>query len=115
MEINPTAGNGANRIDQAAVEGQRAARQAAEEAQARQQQAEAAAEADNEPRNDSADLSSTARALARDTEARPPEAKIDPARLQEIGERLASGYYDRPEVIEQVAERLHQDPEFRGR
>jgi hypothetical protein len=69
-------------------------------------------EAEKSARVDSVDVSSEAKALA--SESRVSESSLSAERLKEIGERLASGYYDRREVIEHVARRVAGEAEFRA-
>jgi hypothetical protein len=66
-------------------------------------------------RPDSVDLSAEARHLADGSDVRPGQSSLSLDRLQQVGERLAAGFYDQPEVIEQVARRVARDPDFRVR
>jgi hypothetical protein len=53
------------------------------------------------------DLSAAARELlAREGAEMPPTRQLSPERLQQIARRIAEGHYDRPEVLDRVAERL---------
>ena len=63
---------------------------------------------------DSVDVSPDAKALAEQRDARSTTSSLPADRLKEIGDRLASGFYDQPEVIDQVARRVARDPEFLG-
>ena len=109
MDIKPTSPNGPNRpVDPPAVEGARTQRTQAADVERR---APAAPEAPAAGPVDSAQVSGAARSLAREVGAR-SEVNLDPARLREIGERIANSYYDQPEVIEQVARRIARDPGF---
>ncbi len=111
MAINPTSPHGPSRKpDPAALESARA--QEAQKAGAAQNRAAQAKDA--EVRKDSVEVSADAKALSEQTEARASQSSLPPERLKQIGERLASGHYDRPEVIAQVARRLIQDPELHG-
>jgi hypothetical protein len=65
-------------------------------------------------RADSLDLSEAARNLAREIRGREVHVGLPPERLREIVRRLASGFYDRPEIIEEVARRLARDPDGRA-
>jgi hypothetical protein len=107
MDIKPTSPNGPNRgADPAAAEAARAQRTDAD------RRAPAAPDAPAPgATTDSAQVSGAARSLAREVGAR-SEVNLDPARLREIGERIANSYYDQPEVIDQVAQRIARDPGF---
>lgn len=111
MNINPSSPQGPRQsADPAALDAARTA-EAQQQAQAR------AAKSNTERRTDrpdSVDVSSEAKALAEQTEARASESTLPKERLKEIGERLASGFYDQPEVIDQVARRVAKDPDFLG-
>ncbi len=112
MNINPSSPQGSRQpADPAALDTARAA-EAQQQAQART--AKSGAEARPE-RADTVDVSSEAKALAEQSEARGAESTLPKDRLKEIGERLASGFYDQPEVIDQVARRVAKDPDFLGR
>lgn len=63
---------------------------------------------------DSADVSAEAKALAQGATER-PKSTLSADRLKQIGERLADGHYDRPEVIDEVARRLAQESDFTNR
>lgn len=111
MAINPTSPNAPSRKpDPAALESARA--QEAQKAVAARTRAAQARDA--EVRNDSVDVSADAKALSAQTETRASQSSLPPDRLKQIGERLASGHYDKPEVIAQVARRLVQDPDFKA-
>ena len=64
--------------------------------------------------SDSVQVSSDAKALAEQRDARGANSSLSADRLKEIGERLASGFYDSPEVIDQVARKVARDPDFLG-
>ncbi len=68
----------------------------------------------HEKRPDSVDVSAEAKALAEQQEARAAGSLIAPDRLKQISERLESGFYDQPAVIDQVARRVARDPGFVG-
>lgn len=111
MNINPTAPQGPRQqADAAALETGRAT-------DARQHGAAAppTPEEQRARQADSVDVSNEAQSLARQSEARSTRSSLPPERAREIGERLASGFYDQPEVIEQVAKRVAADPDFLGR
>ncbi len=55
-------------------------------------------------RGDQVDISDAARSLAE--QGAPDRVPFTDVRAAEIGDRLASGYYDRPEVRRAIAERL---------
>ena len=111
MAINPTSPHGPSRKpDPAAVESARA------------QEAKKAGTTPNRPakandtvaRKDSVEVSDEAKSLSEQTEGRAAKSSLPPDRLKQIGERLASGHYDTPEVIDQVARRLARDPDLLG-
>ncbi|MEZ4457515.1 MAG: hypothetical protein R2882_13355 [Gemmatimonadales bacterium] len=111
MNINPSSPQGPRKVDQGAVEGARTTETKRLESSAAPQRA---ADGKN-GRPDSVDVSTEARALAEQSEARPAKSSLPVDRLKEVGERLASGFYDQPEVIDQVARRIAGDPDFLGR
>jgi anti-sigma28 factor (negative regulator of flagellin synthesis) len=111
MAINPTSPNGPSpKLDPTALESARTAetRKAGEAAAAK------AAKAPQNSKGDSVDVSAEAKALAQQSEAR-AASSIAPDRLKQIGERLASGFYDQPEVVDQVARRVAKDPDLFAR
>lgn len=111
MSINPTSPHGPSRKpDPAALESARS--QEAQKANAAQART-ATAKGKDAARKDSVEVSAEAKALSEQTEAR-AKSSLPPERLKQIGERLASGHYDKPEVIAQVARRLAKDPDFHG-
>ena len=111
MAINPAAPQGPRRgTDPAALEANRAQ----EARRPGSGNPEPGAAESTKPRPDSVDLSSDARALAEQQEVRNAKSSLPTDRLKEIGERLASGFYDQPEVIESVARRVSTDLDFRG-
>lgn len=55
-------------------------------------------------RGDHVDISDAARSLAE--QGAPDRVPFTEARVAEIADRLASGYYDRPEVRRAIAERI---------
>ena len=111
MDINPTSKQGSPRKPDAATLESARAEEARKAGSAEHREAKAKEAA---PRKDSVEVSAEAKALAEQTEARPAKSSLPPDRLKAIGERLASGHYDRPEVIDQVARRLAKDPDFLG-
>lgn len=60
------------------------------------------------PAQDSVNLSADARAVGQADQATSP-AGLSRDRLQEVLQRLTSGYYDNPEVVAQVAAKVQQD------
>jgi hypothetical protein len=109
MSINPTSPNGPNRpLDAAEAERSRARpAQSASPAPATSKEAV-------DPKDGSADsvqVSSEALDLAKTTGARPAKSSLPPERMQQIGHRLATGFYDRPDVVDELAKRLakHRD------
>jgi len=63
----------------------------------------------HQPPIDRVDLSEAAKALADREEAR-PSGSLSPERLRDVVTRLASGFYDRPEVRAEIARRALRDP-----
>jgi hypothetical protein len=108
MTINPTSPNGPKRpLDSAELD--RSRRAAAPPLSA----APVADAADGSTaRADSVEVSSEARALAEASGVRPTRSSLPPERLEQIGERLATGFYDRPEVVAELARRLVSHPDF---
>ncbi|MBM4188722.1 MAG: hypothetical protein FJ206_15575 [Gemmatimonadetes bacterium] len=106
MNINPSSPQGPRAGDSASIEAQRAQDNRLDPTPS------ATDRAAPKVRTDSAEVSAEAKALAEGTET-PPRSTLSAERLQEISERLASNYYDRPEVIETVAKRLAADPNLR--
>jgi hypothetical protein len=112
MAINPTSPNGPRGpLDSAELEKSRA-RGATPASPAPATNREAVDP--NETKHDSVQVSSEAIDLAQQTGARPAASSLPPERLQQIGERLASGFYDQPEVINDLAKRLTSHPDFRS-
>lgn len=107
MNINPTSPQGPRPGDSAPLEGQRAAETRSPSNAAAPEKAPA-----RQP-GDAVDVSSEAKALAGESKGRRPSS-LSAERLKEIGERLASGHYDQPEVIDTVARRLAADPNFQA-
>ena len=64
-------------------------------------------------RTDSVNVSAEAKALVEGSESRTSGSGLSAERLKEIGERLATGHYDRPEVVDQVARRVARDADIR--
>lgn len=108
MAINPTPPKGPRPNDAAAADPSRSPR-LKDQAPARDQSARRAERA--EPGGaDRADVSVAARVLATGSGDGVPISDLAPERAQAIGERLATGYYERPEVLDEVARRLAADP-----
>jgi len=61
-----------------------------------------------EPRRDEVTISDTARELLGASEGASAPRALDTGRAREILGRIASGYYDRPDVRNQVLDRLAQ-------
>lgn len=111
MNINPSSPQGPRQpADPAALETARAQEAHRPENRA----AVKPPEPDARSNADSVDVSPDAKALAEQREARAAKSSLPADRLKEIGDRLASGFYDRPEVIDQVARRVARDPDFLG-
>lgn len=109
MNINPSSPQGPRPAGPDSLEANRASEARSKDAQQHQAESQRAA-----AKADSAEVSAEARALAEGSAARRKDAGLSADRLKEIGERLATGFYDRPEVIDRVAERIHRDPNFRA-
>jgi hypothetical protein len=60
------------------------------------------------PRSDALEISDSTRQLAGRSE-RPPLGELPAARLRDILDRLADGFYDQPGVRAEVARRLSRD------
>ena len=84
---------------------------------ARSQPASAASSADRSPREDRFELSDAARAHQAEAAHRQSEvesarealgalAELSPERVAQLRERVASGFYERAEVIDAVAEKI---------
>ena len=111
MTINPSSPNGPSRpVDPAELERTRA--RPAEPVTSPVTKKDAVDSDDQ--KLDSVQVSSEARALADPSGARPPRGTLPPERLQQIGERLATGFYDRPEVIDELAKRLVNHSDLRS-
>jgi hypothetical protein len=109
MSINPTSPHGPRHADPAALEAARAA-----QAHAAQSAAKPADPTDSDgsrAEHDSVEVSNEAKALAT-SPAREAASSLPADRLTEIGERLATGYYDQPDVIEQLARKLSGHPDL---
>ena len=110
MNIKPSSPQGPhNPADAAALEAARTA--AARKAETSAEKPAADAER-NRARSDSADVSSEAKALADQQEVRQAGSSLEPQRLKEVTARIESGFYDQPEVIDQVARGVANDPDF---
>ncbi len=111
MTINPTSPNGPHRsLDPAELERSRAG--AAQSASPAPTTSKESVDP-NETKHDSVEVSPEAQDLAKASGTRPAKSSLPPERLQQIGERLASGHYDRPEVIDELAKRLASHPDFK--
>ncbi len=112
MNIKPSSPQGPrNPADAAALESARTA----EARKAATGRPKTAVDADQNPhRADSADVSAEAKALAEQHEARQAGSSFEADRLKQISQRLESGFYHRPEVIDQVARGVAKDPDFLG-
>lgn len=108
MAINPTSPDGPRPKDAAATDRSRSPR-LKDQLPARDQPARGA-ERPEHAAADRADVSGAARALATGSGERVPSSDLAPERVQAIGERLAAGFYERPEVLGEVARRLAADP-----
>ncbi len=110
MKINPSSPNSPrNPVDAAAIDNARTAEARKSDGNA----AKTAVDADrNRSRADSADVSAEARALAEQQGSSAARSSLSADRVKEISERLESGFYDRPEVIAQVARGVANDPDF---
>lgn len=101
MAIDPTQASGAAPLDRSRIDQANSNQSARQTGQSRSVPAssrEAGAD-------DSVQLSDEARAAAR-TEASTSASGLSSDRLQEILKRLSSGYYDTPQVQDQVAQRI---------
>lgn len=108
MAINPASPHGPRPSGSEHLEANKAAEARRHEAVAAAKQKE-----QTEVKKDSADVSAEAKALADGAETRSKPSGLSADRLKEIGHRLATGHYDKPEVIDEVARRLQRDPNFR--
>lgn len=109
MNIKPSSPQGPrNPADAAALESARTA----EARKAESGRPRNAIDDRSQPRADSADVSAEAKALAGQQEARPAGSSLHADRLKQITERLESGFYDQPAVIDQLARRVAKDPGF---
>lgn len=61
------------------------------------------------PARDNVELSDEARALQQQAEVGAPESSIEPARLRQVLDRMASGWYDRDEVRADVVEKIRRE------
>jgi hypothetical protein len=63
------------------------------------------------PAGDKVSLSDAGRHLAAQAAAGAStgELQLSPARLREVAQRVASGFYDRPEVVQETARRVAPD------
>ena len=64
------------------------------------------------PAHDRVEVSAEARNLAGST-GTGGTSSLSPERLKTILERLSTGFYDQPNVLDQVAQRVLKDPEFK--
>ncbi len=108
MNINPTSPHGPGRSGEAGAERVRDPNARPDPAaDHRKPETEAAAAAAAQVQ-----VSTDAKALASQSGTRPSSGALAAERLKEIGTRVAEGYYDRPEVVDQVARKVLQDPAF---
>lgn len=110
MKINPSSPNSPRGpADAAALDSARTAEARKSEGSA----PKPAIDADrNRSRADSADVSDEARALAERQGSPATRSSLPADRLKEISARLESGFYDRPEVIAEVARGVANDSDF---
>lgn len=108
MAINPTSPSGPRPKDAAAADPSRSPRPK-DRVPARDQPARGA-ERPEHAAADRADVSVAARALATGSGEGVPSSDLAPERARAIGVRLAAGFYERPEVLDEVARRLAADP-----
>lgn len=108
MAINPTSPNGPRPKDAAAADPSRSPRPK-DQVPARDQSGRGA-ERPEPAAADRADLSVAARVLATGSGEGVPTSNLAPERVRAIGERLAAGFYENPEVLDEVARRLAADP-----
>jgi hypothetical protein len=109
MDLKPTSPQGPRPADSSALEANRAA-----ETRSTPAAAKPATEAPAKARADSVDVSADAKALANDAETRPVRSSLSASRLDELGQRIANNYYDRADVIDALAKKLIDDPNFRS-
>jgi anti-sigma28 factor (negative regulator of flagellin synthesis) len=105
MAIDPTKSSGAAPLDRSRIDQANTNQSARQTGQARSGPA-GTREAGST--DDSVQLSDEARAAAR-TESTQSASGLSSDRLQEILKRLSSGYYDSPQVRDQVAQRIQQE------
>lgn len=105
MAIDPTKASGASPLDRSRVDQANSNQSARQTGQSRSVPASSreAAQAD-----DSVQLSDEARAASR-ADAGDSASGLSTDRLQEILKRLSSGYYDSPQVRDQVAQRIQKE------
>jgi len=111
MSINPTAPRDPRGPDPGALESARAAK-----AQASGSAPPGSNESTDADRStsDSVELSNEAKALVDRTPFLESRSSLPPDRLKQLSERLATGFYDQPEVIEQLAKKLASHPDLQG-
>lgn len=105
MAIDPTKSSGASPLDRSRVDqanSKQSARETTQNRSVRETGRESGAA------DDSVQLSDQARAASR-AEAETSASGLSSDRLQEILKRLSSGYYDSPQVRDQVAQRIQQE------
>lgn len=105
MAIDPTKSSGASPLDRSRID-QANSNQSAQKTGQQRSVRESGRESGGA--DDSVQLSDQARAAAR-TEASDSASGLSSDRLQEILKRLSSGYYDSPQVRDQVAQRIQQE------
>lgn len=105
MAIDPTKSSGPSPLDRSRIDqanSNQSARQTGERRAAQTSGRESGSS------DDSVQLSDEARAASR-SEAGQSASGLPAERLQEILKRLSSGYYDSPQVRDQVAMRIQQE------
>ena len=103
MSIEPAGSGASGPIDPSRVGGSRPS-----DATARPE-VKPIAESASRPAEDRVEFSSTAREIAGPRES---GSGLAPERVREVLDRIATGFYDQPHVLDQVAERVLQDPDF---
>lgn len=105
MAIDPTQASGAAPLDRSRVDQANSNQSARQTGQTRSQPA---SNREAGGGDDSVQLSEEARAASR-AEGGTSASGLSTDRLQEILKRLSSGYYDSPQVRDQVAQRIQQE------
>jgi hypothetical protein len=105
MAIDPTKAAGASPVDRSRIDQANSNQSARQTGQARSVPASSREAGGSD---DSVQLSDEARAASRADAGTSPSG-LSAERLQEILKRLSSGYYDSPQVRDQVAQRIQQE------